>query len=652
MASGFAFLHHQTSVLSYLINAKPLNKILIKLFGSKSKDLILKVYDGPGTFSTELTATEDHFYTSTFQCTFVIAQFASRQATSLHISQYARKLDQNIVLKNNTHKNIAFPSSHCIVVLSTQPSLKFNITVNRMAFQGKDYFSCFQGGLMLIETRNREIGIGSKLCQNFSTSQLQKRSVYSTLSHAYLLLLSYPGYSRMQVDLRVATMKCQFLSLSPCMYYKHCSHVDIWHCNLKIPNKHIKFTTVEGFVEKSKYGGIRMIYTPTNTHMCTVLQFTEIDEKIFSNQELNHGECVIELFPDYTPGGFTKALHHNIRAFLDFGSTQLQNLTISFCNLGKKFNVKTIYASYKNSHGKLIMNKGILHSRRIAGRSDNEFFAHNYFYSMYVNANFRTVAHHRNMLRLFFVVHPEWTVSWLDVSVWMSEFTQTINNLPLPGGVRREMFFGNTLDLTTGILASAEGTIQFLYGKVMKDKFSFKRYLYAHAHLGGKTYLKWSMETTAECLTRGYELSLPRNRVFVMCCKNRLVSPQSKCDPCNNYFGLAITHGRYKAFSHVVYQRLSPCTVPLVKKASCAHFSHLHHHHLTIMWFSMSQSWIDSYFTCSAQEAKLPIFFDTAELNEFLALIKFSKETLITEAIFIDFIQTNKPANRVSSFKL
>ncbi len=643
-------------VYSFLIQVSFLNTIIIHRPGNV--DYVMKVFDGPGILSTQLTPVEKKFHTSTFQCTLIFGQLKATQNYKLQYVARLQRVNQHVFVNETVEKNITIPSNSChttcMIVIHTDPKLRFNITVHHMNFRGNDFYSCELGGIILVEVWAEGTGSTSKFCQNFSVNQLQKRSIYTAQSSAFLVLFSYKFYSAIEADLSVGTTRCQAFHFSPCLFHQYCR--SLTHlCPFSPPgNRAVQFTNMFGFLHERKYGWSSIMYKPLSDLLCTVFQFQGINDQVFTWSKIHHTDCVVQLLPDYINNHQRKVLHHSIRAFLGFPSTAVQNLTVSHHEDNHTSGFDKFLSTDKFSNGQLKMSKrkGVTLWKLPSSRMKS-FVATNKLHNMFVHAHFEQPNFHRKMLEILYTFYPEWSPSWVEVTFWMSEVEHDSRIQLLPGGISKETFFDNPLDLCSDFLSPAGSTVKFVYGKNTKDNMLSKIYLYVHADLGDFYYFKWSMKTVVNFLAvQGYELSLQQPTMLVMCCKNRLAISDPKCDPCMDHFVFQLIIDRYYRYSYLksVRQEQSLCSNSPKIANKCLYFSHLHHHKIRIMWFTQPKSWGHAYILCKAQGASLPMLFDTTELDEISAMVKFLKAPPIVEAIFIGLVEKQQPVTKVTSF--
>ncbi len=635
-------------ISSFVIQVKLSNRI--KIEKTQHPKYMMKVFDGPGTLSAEIENIGNSFYTSTFQCLVMFGQLKFRENYQIIFFTFDQKINEEIFLTENNPRKVMLPNKRCgrfcILWLGTLYGWYFNITIDKISFNGNDAYTCAKGGLALGQFSPKESGVLSILCQNFSATDQQKRSLYTREPQAYIFLYSYNHYSEIEAHLTLDVMKCHFLPLSPCLHYQYCGRMQHQQCRLDFSGiEQVQFTKVQGFRDEGKYRGLTLVYKPVFVHVCMVFQFTGISDHVLQQYQGNPADCVTQLLPDYLHHNQKRTFHHNIRAFLEFGASTLQNLTISYQNHDRIHvpDQTQIIASHQSDNGTWVMDRPRLFTQgRQFHWSRKTFYATNYFHDTYVHAHSQTVAHQRRMLEICYTVHPDWSSSWMDVTFWMSDSEKPWNTQLLPGGIIMEQTIANPVDLTSGLYTQSDNTIKFKYMHNLKN-LQAQRYLYTCALAENFKFVKWSVRTTVKSIVEGYELSLPQTRVLLMCCLHQ-IGQNNKCNPCRKNFRSFLVNQRYQGFSQ---GKPTKCTTELSNLNKCFFITHLHHHNFVLLWFLEPKSWYAAHSVCKSQAAHLPTFFDVHELDEFLTLLKYWKEPLMNEAIFIGLVEKNNNTTKV-----
>ena len=645
---GLHVFSKERFIYLYVLHAALLNRI--RLVRPRNVSYNMQVFDGPGVLSANVDLAGNSYTASTFQCAVLFEQF---KVNENHVLKFVPIFTKPHVFANilaKSKRNIIFPSNFCKnvckIFLKTHPWERLNVSVHSMKFQGNDFSACEQGGLAFVQLRQgKPEGLGS-LCQNVSADQLQKRSLYSTQPYAYILLYSYTRYSEMKAELTVSTTPCERVSFTPCLLHKYCKDMST-ACSLGISGfQNVKFTTVEGALSEGRFAAMPMVYRPVSLHprACVVMIFAGADGDVYQKYKNNPAPCMIELLPDTLHPDPVKVFHHSIRAFLDSSASTNQDLSIIFRNKKLKnvpFSTRIVY-SKMGRNGTLQMASGKFRNHTFSFRKI--FYADNMNHDMFVNAYVERASHVRNMLQIVHRVHPDVSMPWLEITFWMSKFTGILNDKILPGGIILKIHPERYLDVRSW--SDSLGTVKFQYLKNYKEKLSQNRFLYTHVCLGLHQSIKWSMKTSVEALVEGYELSIPQNRVLMMCCKNQMKAVHP-CDPCNGNY-MQMINNRYQDYDYVMTNEPRNCTSLLGEMTTkCLFFTHLHHHNFTLMWFARPRSWFDVHSVCNGQGASLPTFFDRREFNEFLALLKFLQDTYLT-SIFIGLIQKGSNGTTVS----
>ncbi len=643
-------------ILSFVIQVRVSSRI--KFESLHHNNYVIKVLDGPGTLSVEIPNAGNTYLTSTFQCMIIFGQFTLREKYNTKFSTFDQSVDQQMFVIENRPRKVTFPSSDCqnicVILLGTTTGLYFNITIDSILLQGNDIYTCVLGGITLLPFALKDLGVYSLLCQNFSVTQQQKRSLYSTESYAYLLLFSYNHYSKIEAELVIRTTKCYFMKFSPCLNFQHC-RISQHKCTLEFSGtRHVQFTKVLGFGHHGKYRHMAIVYKPLQVDVCTVFQFSGINDHVLQQYQLSPADCVIHLLPDYLHHDLrlpeqTSTFHHDVRAFLGFNSVVLQNLTIFYQSYdGKHFTDETqILVSHKCNNGTWVMSRPELFTlHKLLGWSTKRFFSTNFFHDISIFAQSQTAAHQKKMFEILYRVHPEWSLSWMEVTFWMSASVRSPTTHLLPGGVLFKLSNANPLDLTSGLLTQRGDTIKFKFMRNMKKELSQETYLYTCALKGSYEIVKWSMKTTVQTIVGGYELSLPQTRLLVMCCHNE-IGLGLKCSPCKYSFLFFMISQRYQGYFHSEPEECKKTASKTNNLSKCFNIFNFHDKNYTMIWFGEPKSWFHMHRVCNAQGLVLPAFFDLAELGELMTLLKFWRQTLMNEAIFIGLVANTKQTTKV-----
>ncbi len=295
------------------------------------------------------------------------------------------------------------------------PSYMFNISFSQLHFSGEDIVTCIFGGFTLMDISGGPVAPEQAFCSPVNPKAQLKRSILSGSSNVYLYRYAYPGYSQIELELKIQTTKCKHVLIDPCLSYSHCSSP---MCNLQLEGEGIIVTHWSHVVGVDKLG-ISYKLDTQNTE-CVVLQVRRVLNSVLLDT-VEH--CTLLLEPDAIDT--TSVIHHCVRTFLQMSPNTHESLLIL-----SEVNKAGDYYSYSDSNKSSVMGYVNLGShttqavgnRRVCdvsnvGNSKTDFVGQ---FKLEVMAEYFA----KGMIAFVYDSFSGWSSSWIDISVWLSNNTE------------------------------------------------------------------------------------------------------------------------------------------------------------------------------------------------------------------------------------
>ena len=213
-------------IASFLIQVSKLHIVQLSI---KPINIILEIYDGPGTFSPKMN--KDILNNAILQSTtFQVYLFSETRIyhtiTGLSVASVTKQDHQMLVnlvpgrhtLLKYPHSNMCNLSTFCTTYIRTSLYFFINITTEAFMYSGYNIVTCPFGGFSVYDFLNDTYQEMTTICTNQGENYLH-RNIYSSTESAILIFYFYDGYdSRMGVQLNVSTTKCRRIIVNACKY--------------------------------------------------------------------------------------------------------------------------------------------------------------------------------------------------------------------------------------------------------------------------------------------------------------------------------------------------------------------------------------------------------------------------------------------------
>lgn len=228
----------EIKVQSYLA-AGGMSSVSFHIIGPKASIIIgellfsaidFKIHDGPGVLSPVIVSKKKQFSTTTFQCLLLVTVQTHENDFCAKKIQFARgKYIEGTHFSAIVGTTFVLPSHNCqdnfcLLSVSTNGSLGISILVDLIVFWGNDTFTCLHGGLYVLDSlSNGSLSETLSLCDNQTTSV--KRKTFSSKSTVVIFLCWYKHYSDISISLHTETFSCQKIHIDPCVLTQNCHKI-------------------------------------------------------------------------------------------------------------------------------------------------------------------------------------------------------------------------------------------------------------------------------------------------------------------------------------------------------------------------------------------------------------------------------------------
>ena len=245
------FLKSHIYLQKFIIRVKTYQYLLIGVI--MCNNCSVNIHDGPDFLSPSLkpfvihgNKTEYHhnyyqlYSTSSFQCVLFSSDVRINNDTFKYSSS---NVDEDNTLHINPLKNLShfkFPNnqfcSHrniCIILLETDPLLRFNVTIRSMSNSNQGDTLCSYAGLSMHDIINQNYIDISTTCKP------SKRNIYSNTSRMLLVFYSFLRYGLFDVELEFSITMCKVAKVNICTgsyTYNFPSHFETNGLNFYVEN--------------------------------------------------------------------------------------------------------------------------------------------------------------------------------------------------------------------------------------------------------------------------------------------------------------------------------------------------------------------------------------------------------------------------------
>ncbi len=622
-----------------------------------------RMFDGPGVLSPVVNSTRNTYILSTFQCLLVILEFHQNRGKTLTYLQF-----QSIPQVHQYHETInksqirefSFPKESnsscltlCFLMITTETSYNFNVTISHMNFTGSDTFACQQGGLSVTSVhphQTTESGLhqtteSGLLCHVHTKLAPQKRSIFSSSSEVYLIMYSHKEYGNLTVNVKIQVTKCKTVTFDPCLAERYCPSYQKWCFFPDDPINDISFPKVD-----AGWGYYRLQYK-LNTKECRIIRVLQNIDGAFGMSFL---PCNILLVPDKVP--FPNSIvHQEMRIF--FHSFQYRQERsrllleeknhVGFVSTRKEHPASQMQMLQLNFtwNQKFRNFEAVLESTDKLSEGKEDLYAYVYFWSLtnYQVPGSVSLTHH---------VSSGWSTSWMDITHWVEDQQLTSSHVNIyKVGLQRQTFFlgsagqfdqyntFSTMQKTSSFLLNCtEHQCQKnnqIYFSIQADITS-RSYVFDKKNQG----LHWSVSMAVSVLEVGFEFDVPSQSFVALCHTTLHQNNLSQHDICK-YTELFMMFGKYHIFSALLDIPSQACFGGFYLTCKYKTSSHRIFHMIA---YETMQSWKYSFKFCTDAGQNLLALQNRIELEEFIALIKLSKDFPVLEGIFVGllFNQTSK----------
>ena len=206
---------------------------LYQIFMSSSSDLkSFTIYDGPGFIFPVLKSSKSFIATSTFQC---IVQTLITQNSYIEIKQFSFAVKPKTAVKYlNAKDKITFLnfageclSSVCVTHIITTNGCQVNLTINGISLNNQLNLGCLFWGLVVTEEFNNTFEESTILCEQFNQNTSPSRSFYSSNSSLFLIIYNYSVQGNSSVYGSISKTRCKPFHLDPCeLIYHYCDSME------------------------------------------------------------------------------------------------------------------------------------------------------------------------------------------------------------------------------------------------------------------------------------------------------------------------------------------------------------------------------------------------------------------------------------------
>ena len=646
----------------YIFRIQVKKNMYIKIEVEKRFNLI--VFDGPGFQSNILKKGKATYKTTTFQCIVQLLEISLFTGYLTHTAQ-TLTISQQIKVKNQM--SLTLPAKHQTpFTLSIGTSHGSYINISLISMKSKSQFfnypECIFGGISIFEELNNLFDEIQCICENFKPILGFSRNVYSSGPLVTIFFYWYKEYSEIKVELNISNTKCQVIIIDPCAakyFCVPCIHTRSKKLNCKLNtdclstceggnsniscqkylNKVTQFTDVKLTTSMDKW---RVTYLfSMHYETCFVLQF----KKQFSSEHLSSkvndiNRCFMSLAPSPVPYGQV-GFKLMITGQLNGETYHVPFKAVSFQN--KNFNRTYCNIEFKQNTTKCPNDVLNAHYIRTSHFQNINFLIHSEV-KLYLSGSL--TVRHDTMPSL---------QNWVDVIVWKTKLKETQHiseTVPVPVSIYSLKKVSDKLDDVLYLKAQVNSESLF-----PNMKFTLKilsNYYYTD-------YLfYWASNVNFHSLQPEHSISLPEimNRVYI---KSDKWQNKLRLNYTNVFLNILWISDNYRKYSVQSYMcKIKPLGVP--SATTCFYFSSLELNR-TYIYFKERHpyeglktskinnykdllSWNKAAQLCREVGGYLPYFTNMNELAELIALMKFSKDILPLEAIYIGLnFNNNKQVN-------